>query len=668
MPDFRFDPAFRDYAPALLCCAAFWLAGVLTLRLLAGKRGGRLRLDVAFAVGCAVGGWVLSLGAMAGLALTPARVGLVLVGFAAGAVLLIRPRFFTRGYAWMLPGNLVRGGWAHGAAWAGVVASLPFVLRPFLDYDVLSYHLPLAHAIRTGGMEQAAPMYYARLPLEAFALYAPLLSNRAATLSDPGVRVLLWAAVAASACLCGRIAGHLGARRTGQGIAMALYAWNPAVWRAQLDAHTDLLTVLFALGAFEQALSGLANGRRARFFLAGLAGGAAVAVKFTALGIVAVPLVALVAVESGVRLLPHARRKWLLQLAALGGGLAVGYGPWMLRAWARFGHPLHPFMGEAPGWSAEQAAFLLDQHRPLSPLSIDYVVHGLERLDVFGYALPGVGVSALLLAAVALPLLRWRARGTLLLGAVLMGYGAWLTVGLAPDRFVLALAGLCGALAAAALRRVQHRLPLRYALGALIGFGVLAGAAGAPPATYRAAWQGSLWRPVLAEELLLAAHEGAGEGRTLLLFEARPRLFPPGTAATTVWDVPQWSEELRASRDGRDFAGRLRKQGFVQVVVNEVELGRLVEFYGGRKTNWRQGEATLRTDFAEADALLAAYPPCRFAGLDERDRRTLLEFIALCRSEAGVRLPAGRSEVFLTPLSRIKEPLFDNAGELQPNP
>src|SRR5690606_6555922 len=120
-------------------------------------------------------------------------------------------------------------------------------------------------------------------------------------------------------------------------------------------------------------LSALANGRRTTFLLSGMLTGAAVGVKFSALGIVASPLVAVMMIGMLLRSRRTGLTLWLGGVAAFCAGLALAYGPWLGRAWWRFGHPLHPFAGEAPGWTTQQAAFLLEQHRPLAALSSDHL-------------------------------------------------------------------------------------------------------------------------------------------------------------------------------------------------------------------------------------------------------------------------------------------------------
>ncbi|MBX3729756.1 MAG: hypothetical protein KF858_11275, partial [Candidatus Sumerlaeia bacterium] len=240
----------------------------------------------------------------------------------------------------------------------------------------------------------------------------------------------------------------------------------------------------------------------------------------------------------------------------------------------------------------------------------------------------------------------------LLVAAVFMGYAAWLTVGLAPKRFVLPMTGVLAAILGQTLAGLRRRDLMGHVLVGVLLALVISTAAPNMRRRHLLPWRGDVWRMPLTEDMVLAAREAAGEGRVLLLFEARGRPFGPRAEITTVWDVPTWTGELRAATDGRDFAQRLAAAGYGSVVVNEFELGRLLAFYGGVEADWRAGPISLAGGGEEADRLLATYPPARFAGLDNRDRGVLLQFLDLSRRGALSRIPAGQSaEIWVSPLS-----------------
>lgn len=644
---FHLDPPLWDSFRALCWCAVYLACGLGAWSLQERGRARAMAWSPAFAMGLAVAGWLLALGAWA-RAMVVAE--LLVLTLAVGGLLYARAswvaslRRFAAGSFQPVPALLA------GLTVLAWVLAAPVMIRPNPNYDVLSYHLPLAHHLfRGGGLDVVAGNYYSRLPLLAFALYGPLLSDATRTFDDVGVRALLWSAFVAASLMCGRLAGHLGARRTGQWGAALLFAWLPTAWDGVLNGHSDLLTALFGLAAFERAFSGLASRGRVPLVWSGLLAGSAVAVKFSAAGIVGVPLALFLLGVSLVRGGPSLARRAAVCYTA--GGL-ISYGLWAFRATWFFGHPLHPFAGEAPGWTAGQAAFLLDQHHPRSPLSPDFWQAALAQADPTGFG--GAGAWVLIPAII---LLLWDAsrsrRGVmgLLVVAVFMGYAAWLTVGLAPRRFVLPMAGVLVAILGQFLGGLRRRDLIGHLLVGVLLALVISTAAPHLRTRHLLPWRGDVWRMPLTEDIVLAARDTAGERRVLLLFEARGRPFGPRAEITTVWDVPSWVGELRVATDGRDFAQRLVAAGYGSVVVNEFELGRLLAFYGGLEADWRTGPISLAGGDPEADRLLAAYPPARFAGLDSHERGVLLQFLDLSRRGAVSRIPAGQSaEIWVTPL------------------
>ncbi|MCB2156103.1 hypothetical protein KQI84_14600 [bacterium] len=635
--------------------AALWGAGLLAWglaiwRIMERRPHARIPWSVCFALGAAVAVPVLFAGALFGL-VVPFAWGLSVVGIAGFALGSLK-----RGFPQFLPGReLLRDRLAVvllGVAILGWLAGVPLLPKPHVSYDILSYHLPLAHAVAGDtGLRYVPGDFYSRLPQAASLLYAPALSDRSSTLDDPGIRVLIWLAVVAGSLLCGRLAGQLGARRRGRWAAVALYAWHPIVWAGQLNAHSDLLTAMFALAAFERLLSALAptRPRLSALLLAGFFAGTAAAVKFSALGIVAVPL-GMVAVIGGLRQRhsPDARRAVMVG-AIVSIGILTGLGLWFVRSTALAGNPLHPFKGEAPGWSAEQAAFVVEQHHPRSPISAEYWEAAFTRTTVFGYAIPFLPISVLLLAALGGVALR-RPAPRLLLFAAAAGYGAWLLVGLNPDRFVLPAIGLATAVAARATF-VRGARPLQFAGAGALGLLLLSTMLEERPLAVARADE--IWdrNKIIPVELLMATRESSGDGAPLLVFEARSRLFPEASNVCTVWDVPTWSEDLKASDSADDFANRLREQGLTMLFVNEFEFGRLVDFYGGLEGSRLMGEIGMRSMPNEVDRAMAAYPSIRFAGLDTRNRRVLYEFLVLCRRNAIRTIPVGPvSEIWVAPI------------------
>jgi len=658
--------AYGDAGLRSLPFAAAWIASLLLLGI-----GLRRRASVAssFALGCAVVVPVLALASA--LRVLPA--GAFILG-AGGAALGLRALLRARKNGGRYLPTLRR---RDAPAWAlalvatiGCAAWFPTVFRPELSYDVLSYHLPVARHFRAGfGLLDGN--YYSRLPSAPFLLYAPVVPSPDATLEAPGVRLMLWCALAAGAALCARVAGQLGARRTARAAAAALYAWHPMVAGAQINSNSDLFTALFALAAAERALSALRTRRRHDWALAGFLAGTAVATKFSALGIVLIPMLAGLAAAIVPTFLSRRSPQpsslilhpflFLLLFAAL------AYAPWAIRAVAVGGNPLHPFVGEAPGWSADQNAFLVAQHRPQSPLSGDYWRDAAAKADVLGYALAvvppdpitgegGLRVSVVLVLVLA-SLARLRHAGTrFVVVAILAGCAAWLTVGLAPGRFAMPCVGLALALAVATVSKAPY-FGLRVGGWALLGLAFAFSTLGlVRSGTASAPWRAEAWtrNGLLPANVHRAALDPEASGRLLLLFEARGRWFPENAVSNTVWDVPTWADDLKAAADATDFARRLRARGIERLFVNEFEWSRLVNFYGDLKPKPAMGTVGVAEHRADVARWLAAYPPFRFAGFDDADLGVLAEFLVLARSQATQTAPAGPvSAIWLAPVPQV---------------
>lgn len=547
--------------------------------------------------------------------------------------------------------------------------SLGFLTKPNLNYDVLSYHLPLAHEVLERNLGYVPGNYYSRLPRADSLIFAPALSDRTEFADEAGPRAVLAFAYLSAIGLCGLIAGHLRARRKGRLLAMALFAWQPMAWKALANAQSDLLVACLALAALERALAATAQRSPAQAQLAGLLAGTAAAVKFGAVGIFVVPLL------GGFMLAGLVRRKLSLPFAAALGA-TISLGPWLLRAWALSGHPLHPFAGETPDFSAEQARFVVQVHDPLSPLTLSYWLHLFDSFDFSGYSLELFEPGFLLPPLILLPLLaafaqkpaRWlQSPWTLVTLMAAAGYGAWGLVGQNPDRFLIPWAGVLGAIAATWLFSGSVRLAWRLAGGALLVLGAAlsllrpwlpAGGVSGPSLALEALRPREVWLDIadrsLPSDAYLPLWESEDDATTLLIFESRARRFPPPVRMNTVWDRPPWIDALQTSRDADAFVRALRESGVDRVVVNEFELARLVSFYGVADPPVDSAGVWAGSPPEQFRAVLAAYPPFHFAGLTERDYKVLADFLRLCRRHALRTVPPRPGPALVVcPLDRI---------------
>jgi hypothetical protein len=648
------DAQASDLVKAVAWCGILLAGGVAAWRLTEQRARARIPWGLCMGLGAALAAMTGTVGLAIGLG-APA-----LALFSFGAILVMAAALRSRRGTRLLPRvpiswtpDRVIGVALYVAAALGLLLMVPLLARPHVSYDILSYHLSIAHSFRAGEWGFIDGNVYSRMPGGAFVLYGPVLSDPTSTLDDPGVRVLLWAVIAAGALLCAEIAGQLGGRWSARGLAAALFVWHPIVWGGLANAHNDLLVTMYALGAVSCLLRAKDPRTSAVWLvLAGLLGGSAVAVKFSALGIVAVPLAAGTVLM--IRGNGGARGRALLWLA-LGG--AIAFGPWMARAWWFGGHPLHPFMGTADGWSADQSAFITGHHEPITLFDARYWTSALTRLTHFGYGVPPL--ASLVALGLAVGLFAWWKRPRIAIVAIMawLGYAALLTVRLSPDRFAMPAVAL-GCVTLAVVATIAWQRPIRrHGMTALVC--VLAFLS----APWALAWMyldPDIFdrNSTMPEEILITAHEEIGDGRALLLFEARGRWFFGESGRmplmNTTWDVPPWADGLRQSHDGEDFSRWLRDRGVTVVVVNEFELGRLVDFYGGLKRGRMMGNVGVEGDHDQMMTALTHYKPFEFASFTAPELERLLEFLEWSRLRASQVVPAGEvARIWVTPLGDL---------------
>ncbi len=533
---------------------------------------------------------------------------------------------------------------------------------PPANYDLLSYHLPLA--LEFGGPDGgrrlllAPETFYSRLPLGAPILEAPLVPGPMEERFGLGRHALFGLALLCGMTSAWRITRRLGGRRVAPMVAAAAFVLHPLLLDAFRMAMADVLLAVMALASVELLLVAAGPARScAAAFLAGLTAASLGALKLSAIGVFSVPLGVAAACWF---LLPRPGRQGavLLALFVLGGVLA--FGPWLARTTAAGGHPLHPFRGEvaegAPGWawSAEQAEFVVGVHGPRGVLSGEYWTDAVTRPGRFGYTIPGTEISLLLLAALAGAFLLPRRIALPLLVVPVLGYLSWLGVQHNPTRFLFPAFAPLFALAAVGMCRLPKMGLAPMAIVAFAGLFFV----------YHAVQPFLLARDFFPQhrshlrERAVDAYVGrgymdvvratrqVGEGGVVLFFEARPSLFTGPVVSNTVWDRPPWAEWLRESEDAGAFARRLREEGIGRVFVNESEWGRLLDFYAAEEVPLRgdlRGRIGVNAQLREETimAALVAYPPHRFAGLDEPGLTVLLDFLRWTRRNAFLSVPAG---------------------------
>ncbi|MEO8376803.1 MAG: hypothetical protein ABI579_03965 [Candidatus Sumerlaeota bacterium] len=528
---------------------------------------------------------------------------------------------------------------------------------PLVNYDVLSYHVPLAAKFLSADTAHALLVdpqtFYARLPLGASILESFVTDG---TPWGVGIQLLIIASALAGASSASRITAMLGGRQVARSLAATLYLLHPLVVNSAIQGLVDPVTSLFAVAALELLL---------RFFSrstqwldgcgAGILAGFSFATKYSAAGIVVIPLMLAACVYTYRQANRFGFQKSLLRLSLIACGMLLAAAPWLLRAQHIGGSIAFPFGGETSQWTAEQAHFVVNAHNLSGPAHAEYWRDAGRKISTLGFGIPFLGISALLVAGLLTFFSRARLRTAMILMIVALGYAAWLTVRDNPARFLLPSAAFLIPVAALgatqSIRNVAASRALLLALLVCVVWSDL-------PALQTAAQIDGVYTRRIRREaaagligegymsVVNAAVSDSPDGQMLLFFEAKESLFDGKALTNSVWDQPLYAAALKISDSAVHFAGELRGQGFTSIFVNEFEWGRLLDFYArdqfppGQKHQGNIG-ITAKVSDDEMMNCLAAYPPHKFAGLDERELQILHDFLLLCRRNAKVVSPAG---------------------------
>lgn len=562
-----------------------------------------------------------------------------------------------RSHRWMPPRGDTRVGWAAAGALAvlAVWTLVIFCGVPLVNFDVLSYHLPQAWAMQDGAAGRAMlwgpQTFYERLPLGASIIEAPFAGQPGDGATGWGIQALMVMVALAAAHSAAWVAARVGARRGGRALAAALVLLFPMQAEAVLQGLFDPMLGLFALAGLELLLAAMARpGRDVYTLAAGAVAGSALALKLNAAGTVIVPLAA-----AGVVM--AVGRGWWRHALAFNVGLVAAALPWGLRTLV--------LMRGGGDWTAEQAAFVVTVHEPLGVWSSTFWADAIAKRGTLGLPLPLAGVSASLVIAIVWAAMHGNRRHMGLVLGCVAGYLLWLTVRQNPARFLLPCGVLLLPLAATAVAALGRVRWLAAAPGvARAGAVAVAAALLVSPALRtqkmalaldpvytadeREMARGALLGEPVVQMVRLARGIG-GDGRLLLMFEARRGLFPAGTQGRTVWDQPAWAPVLKASATAQDFADALRAAGVAAIFVNEPEWGRAIDFYarerqptaGGGRWFGRLGLNSPVVTAEEVAWALEAFPPHRHAGLGQRDLTVLAEFLVSCRAATVLSAHAG---------------------------
>jgi len=273
------------------------------------------------------------------------------------------------GRAWVSSWGLFEWTLALGGA-ALLVIGVVCARTPVLDYDALEYHLggPAEH-FAAGRVRFLSHNVYACFPaqVEMLNLQGMVLGGGKPVGMAAAILIqVMFGALAAAGV--GVIAARHVRREAGLPAAV-FFLTCPLLIVTVLRCHITLARCFYhavALLAVMEWMFGREEseaGRRSWLVLGGLCCGLAVAVKYTALLMLCLPLGAAVLLVSWVR-----HKGWTQRLTApaiLAGCALLAVLPWFIKNLAATGNPVFPLLYgvfHAEGWSAQQAAKFAQAH------------------------------------------------------------------------------------------------------------------------------------------------------------------------------------------------------------------------------------------------------------------------------------------------------------------
>jgi len=512
--------------------------------------------------------------------------------------------------------------WALAAAGVALIAlTCLCVTGPVADYDALEYHLGApGEYFRDGQVGFLSHNVYAGFPQQVEMLY--LLGMTLAGGKFPGMAVAIAMQVllgALAAVAAGALAGRY-VRKDAALPAATFFLTLPMVVRVVSNTYVTLALCFYTTLALMAVLGWLWGGqgdRRERIgylVLCGICCGLAVAVKYTALLLLCLPL-GLVVLAVSVR--RPAGEGWLSRIgpaALLAACALAAVAPWLVRNLSATGNPVFPLLHDlfgARGWSPQQAAKFARAHAPPSLRVADMALDTWRFLTGYvggTYKLYAGPLAVLFIPLLLLPLHAWitgdgrreaqlRGRSMVFLFAfqtacVLLWAVATHRIArfLAPTLAVLCALSAGGLCAAAATGR-----PARKLLRAVALAGVLWGVYTQACWVYYSGGPGVLFAgddvptsldnrglPLYAESIrwINDRHNVPPDAVVMLVGEARVYHFDRRVLYAVVFNDHPIEPALAAARtDLAEGVRRLRRSGATHVLVNWSELRRLARSY-----------------------------------------------------------------------------------------
>jgi len=250
----------------------------------------------------------------------------------------------------------------------------------FGGYDAMSYHLQLPREwLALGAIVPLDHNVYSHMPSFMEGAYYHLAVLRGDGIESVYAAQMLHALLAGMTAL---LAGRLGMRLAGLGggliAALAVLGTPWVIVTGTLGYNEMAMTLMLITGLLILEGEGIDGPCKAA--LIGMACGAAVGSKLTAIGFVALPLLLL-------PLWKRPARQWPAALAIAGAFGTIVLAPWLIANALDTGNPFFPFLTGLFGtghWTAEQAASWIAGHRVEGglPARLVDVVHQFVRFGI----------------------------------------------------------------------------------------------------------------------------------------------------------------------------------------------------------------------------------------------------------------------------------------------
>lgn len=520
-----------------------------------------------------------------------------------------------------------------------------------VNYDVLEYHLgALEKSLQQGTMAPQPYMFFSHLPfgIESFYAAGLVLEGENVCYTPKLLNFGFWLLA-----LCGlyELLALIGLERPWRLLGLILFGMNRLVFSVALDAFVEMGQTVYVLAALVCWCLSWKRNEKKYLWLSFVFWGLALGAKYSILGLGIIPYV-LILVPVGWRLsrgspaLSGGSRndclKSWIRISLLGVLILLCvFSPWMIRAFYHTGNPCFPFLsGLFPSevWTPEQMKHYMDVNRSFPLFSAGYFQILLLKWQDLGflYVLPVL----LILLLYPRDHLVWG-----LGGFAVLGYLFWNLFLEPPARFLVPIVPVFIALTLLVLKRLFtfSRLRVLFLLPYIV-FIVFAFQmrfvelfnAGYVKAALFCYDQNDFLLDKLGmykEAADFINNELPQNSRLLFLYEARTFYIKRPVTTNTIFDTSPLLAVAHQAKDAEEIRSKLLALGFTYMLVNEIELNRLIHTYApGAKTG------LIRSLFQDPGANLTAfedlYGPYHFDPRFAENRRKMRDFITLVRKNA----------------------------------